>query len=929
MRKPMRTDRREGAVLPLVTVCLVGLIAFVALAVDLGMLAVARTQAQAAADISALAGARTLNGNSGNNKPNAEAEATEAAKSNYILATKITDAHIAAGYPKTGVYKYNATGQRFEADFTNAPTGNEAWGVMQMRITTTQATYFGKVLGVNSMTVSAQATAVHRPRDIAISLDFSGSMKFSSEFNYPPISGTENITGPLNPDDRFPRFGPWKIYPVAMTGTPNPMQRLEAFVDSGGEAHAANNTTIETNHGRPIVQNFQTNAAATAINAFVYNNDLTAAGFNINNTPVCTPTPATWTSQYANGYDGDRWPLKSGIVSTNPAVTDYATTAAEMLGIASVTTLTRNATWELEGYDSVLVSTFRNGSAFKGYTMGPGYYGKSFYVWPPDPRYTTGADPTNISTSNPIQDTNNRYIADWRKRFFLFPSTASGTKGNIMDDNSRLFDTAAATVGQWRTQNVGGSPVQYVPNYDAILKWIKSGPQTLPSSLRAGRVLYYDAVPDAIPMNWQTGLAGSTATTNERFWKEYIDFVLGAGRHTRSKTLHGDNSNNTWTTSTFGTPKITAAGSLTGAPKPYMAYDDCPVHPRAHMWFGAYTMLGFLSINSNNLDYNWFAGTTSEAQTWQLKAGIRGALEDIKKNHPNDLASLNFWSSHNGYNTPRAAMGKAFDTMTNSLYYPFSLVSSLGTATSEKRPYKNNVTISAGNPCGLDPFNYQADVPCGDGGTNPGMGLMLAYNQFNWTSTYTGRKGATKIVILETDGVANQTVNGTLTNVTGGGKNWTSISNGGSAPSPSNGHPDALNPALSLAWLVCQDATGSHAWPTFPAYTNGGGVAPAGAPMKWGGVPTGSPGYSTPRNPARVHALAFGQLFEPSTTSDVKTRALEFLRNMQIAGQTSPPGASSIESYKIITGTYTQRIAKIKEAMERIMQGGVNVALIE
>src|SRR5262245_23821807 len=117
MRRTFGAGRRAGAVLPLVTVCLVGLIAFVALAIGIGMMAVARTQAQSAADVAALAGARTLDGSVGNNKTNAEAEAKEAAKSNYILATKITDAKIAAGFPKTGVYKYNATAQRFEADF--------------------------------------------------------------------------------------------------------------------------------------------------------------------------------------------------------------------------------------------------------------------------------------------------------------------------------------------------------------------------------------------------------------------------------------------------------------------------------------------------------------------------------------------------------------------------------------------------------------------------------------------------------------------------------------------------------------------------------------------------------------------------------------------------------------------------------------------
>ena len=51
-------------VLPMLALCLVGLFGFVALAVDLGMLAVSRTECQNAADIGALIGCRTLN-----NKP--------------------------------------------------------------------------------------------------------------------------------------------------------------------------------------------------------------------------------------------------------------------------------------------------------------------------------------------------------------------------------------------------------------------------------------------------------------------------------------------------------------------------------------------------------------------------------------------------------------------------------------------------------------------------------------------------------------------------------------------------------------------------------------------------------------------------------------------------------------------------------------------
>ena len=171
-------------------------------------------------------------------------------------------------------------------------------------------------------------------------------------------------------------------------------------------------------------------------------------------------------------------------------------------------------------------------------------------------------------------------MADWRKRFFLAPGTSS-TKGAPMADNSKLFNAT----GVWNAQNLGGT-LNYIPNYDAILAWLKTGPQTLPPSLRAGRVCYYTAIPSSIPMNWSTGIISSSASLDQRFWKGYIDFVIGCGEHNRAQTLYGYGSNNTWGSSTFGTGKITPAANLTGTTKPYMAYDDCPVHPRLHMWFG-------------------------------------------------------------------------------------------------------------------------------------------------------------------------------------------------------------------------------------------------------------------------------------------------------------------------------------------------------
>jgi Flp pilus assembly protein TadG len=926
MYRPLRRARRPAAVLPLTTICLVALLGFVALAIDVGMMAVARSQAQSAADIAALAGARTLNGLPGNNRLNAEAEAVEAARANYVLGAEITDGQVTG--VRTGVYKYNSAAARFEVDFDNAPVGTQAYGAMQVSVTTDQGTYFGRVLGVTSLHVGARATAVHRPRDIAVVLDFSGSMKFASEFNWPPVFGSVDAAGGLNPDDRFPRFGPWRVYPLATPGQSNPMQYAgTSYVDSGGEVHGVNNLTVRTANGPPLIQNFQTNAAAAGTNAFVYNGDLSGGSFNINNTPVCTPAPASWSNQYVAGYKGDRWPLRRGVTTTAPTVGEYAKHVADIVynPVPAVANNTRDAGWEANGYDSPGL-TGTNGP-FTGYGMGPGYFGKTFYMWPPDPRYQAGADPTTISSSNPAQDASGRWIADWRKRFFLYPGPGPDTKGPPLDDNSRLWDTA----GQWKGQGLGSTPIHFVPNYDALLRWIKTGPRTLPPALRAGRVLYYDAIPDALPVDWQSGLIRGSATENDRFWKEYIDFVVGAGRHRWRKTLYGVGPDNTWGGQTFGTPQITPKASLAGVggnPPPYMHYADCPVHPRLHLWFGPLTMLGFLGVSSNNLDYNWMAGTTYEAQAWQLKAGIRSALEDIKKNHPDDLAALTFFSSHNGYATPRVPMGRDYDRMQACLYYPYSLVGSLGTVASEKRPYKTGM-VTIGSPCGLDPANYYADIPAADGGTNPTMGLMVAYNQFNWTGSYTGRKGAAKVVILETDGVANQRVTGSFNPIGGGGSEWTGITNGGSAPTPFNGHPDAMNPAITLAWLINQDASGSKPWPTYPAYTDGAGVASAGAPVKWTGLTANGPGFSTPRSPARVHALGFGEVFEAGNGSPIRTRALEFLRNVQIAGGTSPEGTTAIESYKVITGTADERIDKLRQALERIMQGGIQVALIE
>src|SRR5438128_1472155 len=85
---------RRGSILPLVTVCLISLMGFVALAIDLGVLQVARTQCQNAADSAAIAGARALTGDvsTSYNKAGALPAAQKAAGDNSVIGTSVDTA---------------------------------------------------------------------------------------------------------------------------------------------------------------------------------------------------------------------------------------------------------------------------------------------------------------------------------------------------------------------------------------------------------------------------------------------------------------------------------------------------------------------------------------------------------------------------------------------------------------------------------------------------------------------------------------------------------------------------------------------------------------------------------------------------------------------------------------------------------------------
>ena len=113
IRRSFRPERSRGAILPLTAISIIGLCGFLALSIDLGMLAVARAQVQDAADAAAIAGARTLDGTA-NSNVTATANATTQATRNTILGTNVNPAEVSV---REGAYHYNYQTQTFSPLF--------------------------------------------------------------------------------------------------------------------------------------------------------------------------------------------------------------------------------------------------------------------------------------------------------------------------------------------------------------------------------------------------------------------------------------------------------------------------------------------------------------------------------------------------------------------------------------------------------------------------------------------------------------------------------------------------------------------------------------------------------------------------------------------------------------------------------------------
>lgn len=151
--------RRRGSIVVLAAFFLVVLVAFLALSLDAGMMHLARTDLQHAADAAALAGAADLHAGQ------SAAAAAAAAFATQNLGFKVQAEEIEFTY---GVWNRQSR---------SLVSGAGPIDAMQVRLIGRPSRLsFGQALGYDSFATTAQATAMLRPRDIMLALDFSGSM---------------------------------------------------------------------------------------------------------------------------------------------------------------------------------------------------------------------------------------------------------------------------------------------------------------------------------------------------------------------------------------------------------------------------------------------------------------------------------------------------------------------------------------------------------------------------------------------------------------------------------------------------------------------------------------------------------------------------------------------------------------------------------
>ena len=195
--------RRRGKIVVLTAFLLMFMMGMVAFGVDVGYMALTKTELQTSTDSAALAAAGELvNGT----------DAAQQAALTYLSSNKVGGRTMSSSNATFEFGSWNNTTQVFTVS-NNMPNA--------VRLTTTnnqQPLFFGRVLGRNTFNAGAQSIATYQPREIALVLDYSGSMAYDSQFRNISLIGqsaVETNIQQIYTQLGSPTFGSLTYTPVA------------------------------------------------------------------------------------------------------------------------------------------------------------------------------------------------------------------------------------------------------------------------------------------------------------------------------------------------------------------------------------------------------------------------------------------------------------------------------------------------------------------------------------------------------------------------------------------------------------------------------------------------------------------------------------------------------------------------------------------
>jgi Flp pilus assembly protein TadG len=516
----VRSKCRRGASLPFLAVTLVGLMSFLALGIDVGMLMIAKQEAQAAADLAALTAARTLNGDatSNYNQSAATTNAQNILSFNTILGQPIQASQLQLTY---GSYDYNQNTQTFNANFP--PTSGVPTTAVTASVTSNNmAAGFAAIFGMSFFpNVTATATAVHRPRDIALVMDLSGSMRMGTCLGFDFYTQTRTTN---NPDPVYPTFG---HYSSASTFLQGPNSNQTSSYDS--YTISPSNTTVpNSSYALTYINGFYQNAAYASPLVRAFDSCTSSDGGNTWS-PQAGVYPQLPPVTYATTPGGDVPLFKSGSTSS------YATNVKDIVG-----STTQNVLWELDGYSAYAggqpdtsgsggvpqvwsqvdyrapATPIPNGSLpFNSYTQGPGYYGMTFFQWPPDPRNTNALSAATVKSFLGLLGMN---------------ATDANTLSNIWSTWQGQGATGLANLQKWLQQNGANgasqaATVNYAPGNNVFVSGLTKWNGVTLTNLNKPQIYY------AVCRLFNRAYPGGAAWTSTSFSADWRQRFFGTNNN--------------------------------------------------------------------------------------------------------------------------------------------------------------------------------------------------------------------------------------------------------------------------------------------------------------------------------------------------------------------------------------------------------------